>query len=123
HTSHQPASKSEISTNHVSVAQPELVRSYGRYLWLDPGDAAVRRHSIKVITDVVKRYDIDGVHIDDYFYPYKERDSATKEIIDFPDSITWKRYESGGGTMSRDDWRRSNVDTFVRDLYRDIKAT
>jgi len=120
---HHPAAKSEISTNHVSVAQPELVRSYGRYLWLDPGDAAVRRHSIKVITDVVKRYDIDGVHIDDYFYPYKERDSATKEIIDFPDSITWKRYESGGGTMSRDDWRRSNVDTFVRDLYRDIKAT
>ena len=119
---HHPAAKSELSTNHVSVAKPHLVRSYGRYLWLDPGDSAVRRHSIKVITDVVKRYDIDGVHIDDYFYPYKERDS-TGAIIDFPDSVTWARYGKSGGTLSRDDWRRSNVDTFVRDLYRDIKAT
>ena len=119
---HHPSATSEVSTNHVSVAKPDLVRSYGKYLWLDPGDIAVRRHSIKVITDVVKRYDIDGVHIDDYFYPYKERDS-TGALIDFPDSVTWKRYQSGGGTMARDDWRRSNVDTFVRDLYAEIKAT
>ena len=63
--SHHPAAKSEPSTNHLSLARPQLVRAYGRYLWLDPGDTAVRRHSIKVITDVVKRYDIDGVHIDD----------------------------------------------------------
>jgi len=119
---HHPAGKSEISTNHVSVARPEIVRSYGHYLWLDPGDTAVRRHSIRVITDVVKRYDIDGVHIDDYFYPYKERDSSGK-LIEFPDSVTWKRYQNSGGTMSRDDWRRNNVDTFVRELYAEIKST
>ena len=69
--SHHPAGKSEISTNHVSVTRPQLVRSYGRYLWLDPGDSAVRRHSTRVFLDVVKRYDIDGIHIDDYFYPSK----------------------------------------------------
>lgn len=119
---HHPAANSELSTNHLSVAHPELVRSYGRYLWLDPGDTAVRRHSIKVITDVVKRYDIDGVHIDDYFYPYKERDSSGK-VIDFPDSVTWARYQRSGGTLLRDDWRRSNVDQLVRDLYTEIKST
>jgi uncharacterized lipoprotein YddW (UPF0748 family) len=119
--SRHPAGKSEISTNHVSVAKPGLVRSYGRYLWLDPGDSAVRRHSTQVFLDVVKRYDIDGIHIDDYFYPYKERDSAGT-IIDFPDSVTWKRYVASGGTLSRDDWRRSNVDVFIRDLYKRVKA-
>ena len=119
--SRHPSAKSELSANHVSETHPELVRTYGRYLWLDPGDSAVRRHSIQVITDVVKRYDIDGVHIDDYFYPYKERDSAGT-ILDFPDSVTWQRYADGGGTLSRDDWRRSNVDRLVRDLYRGIKA-
>jgi uncharacterized lipoprotein YddW (UPF0748 family) len=117
-----PAAKSEVSANHLSVQRPEIVRSYGKYLWLDPGDTAVRAHSIRVLTDVVKRYDIDGVHIDDYFYPYKERDSAGK-IIDFPDSVTWTRYVDSGGEMSRDNWRRNNVDVFVRDLYKEIKKT
>jgi uncharacterized lipoprotein YddW (UPF0748 family) len=118
--SHHPAGTSEISRNHVSVTQPQLVRSYGRYLWLDPGDSAVRRHSIQVLLDVVKRYDVDGIHIDDYFYPYKERDSAGT-IIDFPDSITWNRYVASGGKLARDDWRRSNVDVFVHDMYRETK--
>ena len=118
--SHHPAGTSEISTNHVSVKNPRLVRSYGRYLWLDPGDAEVRNHSIQVMLDVVKRYDVDGIHIDDYFYPYKERDSAGM-IIDFPDSVTWNRYVASGGTLARNDWRRSNVDVFVRDMYRETK--
>jgi uncharacterized lipoprotein YddW (UPF0748 family) len=120
--SRHPSAKSEISANHVSVLNPGMVRTYGRHLWLDPGDPAVRRRSIQVITDVVKRYDIDGVHIDDYFYPYKERDSAGA-LIDFPDSATWKRYVASGGKLSRDDWRRSNVDMLVRDLYSAIKKT
>lgn len=120
--SRHSSAKSEISANHISAMRPEIVRNYGRSMWLDPGDTAVRRHSIKVITDVVKRYDIDGVHIDDYFYPYKERDSSGK-VLDFPDSLTWNRYVAAGGKLSRDDWRRSNVDTFVRDLYKSIKST
>ena len=120
--SHHPAGKSEISANHISSTHPEIVRNYGKYMWLDPGDTAVRRHSIQVITDVVKRYDIDGVHIDDYFYPYKESDSSGR-VLDFPDSVTWMRYVDSGGTMSRDDWRRSNVDILVRDLYKSIRKT
>jgi uncharacterized lipoprotein YddW (UPF0748 family) len=120
--SRHPSAKSETSADHVSNTRPEIVRSYGKHLWLDPGDTAVRRQSIKVITDVVKRYDIDGVHIDDYFYPYKERDSSGA-VIEFPDSVTWRRYTASGGNLERDDWRRSNVDSLVRNLYKSIKAT
>ncbi|MEO5588976.1 MAG: family 10 glycosylhydrolase [Gemmatimonadaceae bacterium] len=120
--SRHPSAKSPISANHISRTNPGIVRTYGKHLWLDPGDSAVRRLSVRVIRDVVNRYDIDGVHIDDYFYPYKERDAAGV-LISFPDDVTWKRYVASGGKLGRDDWRRSNVDTFVRDLYKSIKAT
>jgi uncharacterized lipoprotein YddW (UPF0748 family) len=70
----------------------------------------------------VKRYDIDGVHIDDYFYPYVERD-ARKQAIEFPDDSSFRRYLRGGGRLSRDDWRRENVNGFVERLYRSIKQT
>src|SRR5437773_2770134 len=103
-----PSAKSPVSPTHISVTHPELVRKYGQYLWMDPGEPAVREHTIGVIVDVVKRYDIDGVHIDDYFYPYAEFDSAGKKI-DFPDSASYARYRAGGGTLERDDWRRENV--------------
>jgi uncharacterized lipoprotein YddW (UPF0748 family) len=70
--------------------------------------------------DVVKRYDIDGVHFDDYFYPYKEKDESGKPL-DFPDDASWKRY-GASGKLSRDDWRRENVNAFIERLYRSIKA-
>ena len=119
--SRHPSARSEISQDHLQNLRPGLVRTYGRHLWLDPGDTDVRRHSVRVIADVVKRYDVDGIHFDDYFYPYKERDSAGA-IIDFPDSVTWTAYVRGGGKLSRDDWRRNNVDTFVREVQRAVRA-
>jgi uncharacterized lipoprotein YddW (UPF0748 family) len=120
--SRHPSARSELSQDHLNNRRPSLVRKYGRHLWLDPGDSAVRRHSVRVIADVVKRYDVDGIHFDDYFYPYKERDSAN-QIIDFPDSVTYAAYVKSGGRLERDDWRRNNVDTFVREVYRSVKAT
>jgi uncharacterized lipoprotein YddW (UPF0748 family) len=89
---------------------------------MDPGDPRVRRHSLQVIADVVRRYDIDGVHIDDYFYPYREQDTSTGAEIPFPDDATYAAYRRSGGTLERDDWRRDNVDQFVRDMYRTVKA-
>ena len=65
----QPSAKSPVSANHISRTRPQLVSQYGKYLWLDPGEKAVQDHSLNVVMDVVKRYDIDGVHFDDYFYP------------------------------------------------------
>ncbi|MGQ0712118.1 MAG: glycoside hydrolase family 10 protein [Gemmatimonadaceae bacterium] len=117
-----PTATSEIAATHVAKRRPTLVLSYGRHLWLDPGLPEARAYSIRVIADVVRRYDIDGVQIDDYFYPYRERDSSGA-LLDFPDSLSWARYVGTGGALGRDDWRRSNVDVFVRDLYRAIKRT
>lgn len=106
--------------NHLSKSRPELVRQYGRSLWLDPSERAVRDHSIEVITDVVRRYDIDGVHIDDYFYPYKEKSPAGR-ILDFPDEANWERYRSSGGRLTRSAWRRDQVNRFVERLYKAVK--
>lgn len=117
-----PTATSEPVATHIARRQPELVLTYGRHLWLDPGLPAARSYSIRVISDVVRRYDIDGVQIDDYFYPYRERDSSGT-LLEFPDSVSWARYVAGGGALSRDDWRRANVDAFVRDLYRAIRRT
>ncbi|SOD04097.1 Glycosyl hydrolase-like 10, partial [bacterium JGI 053] len=64
-------------------------------------------------------YDVDGIHIDDYFYPYPEKDSAGA-TIDFPDEPSWTRYRAGGGRLARDDWRRENVNTLVRRLDHEI---
>jgi uncharacterized lipoprotein YddW (UPF0748 family) len=113
-------SKSPIATNHISKTRPDLVRKYGDYLWLDPGERDVQDHSLKVVMDVVKRYDVDGVHFDDYFYPYPEKDKSGEEQ-DFPDWQSRKRY-GAGGTLSRDDWRRENVNTFVQRAYESVKA-
>ena len=111
---------SPIAPSHISKTKPQLVRSYGKYLWLDPGEPEVRDHSLRVVMDVVKRYDVDGVHFDDYFYPYKEKNSAGSEI-DFPDDASWKKSGAASG-LARDDWRRRNVDVFMEQVYRAIKA-
>jgi uncharacterized lipoprotein YddW (UPF0748 family) len=106
---------SPVASSHISKTQPSLVKAYGKHLWLDPGEAAVREHSLKVILDVVRRYDVDGVHLDDYFYPYPERN------LDFPDAASWNKYRASGGRMDRADWRRENVNRFIQELYRRVK--
>ena len=111
----------QITRDHISRTRPGLVVSYGKQMWLDPGQRETHEHSLKVILDVVRRYDIDGVHLDDYFYPYPER-SADKKIMDFPDGGSWQRYQAGGGTLARDDWRRDNVNRFVRRLNDAVHA-
>ncbi len=112
--------KSPAAANHVSKTHPQLVRQYGKYLWLDPGEKQVQDYSVSVVMDVVKRYDIDGVHFDDYFYPYIEKDASGKDI-DFPDASSWQRF--GAKTkLTRDDWRRENVNVFIQRVYKSIKA-
>jgi len=117
---HHPADTSRIAASHIARRRPDLVRKYGPYLWLDPGSAEVRRYTVDVIRDIVRRYDIDGLHIDDYFYPYRERGRRGREIP-FPDDATWRAYRRGGGKLSRDDWRRRNVDLLVEQLYEAVK--
>lgn len=114
-----PAGKT-IADDHVSKTKPGIVRQYGRYMWLDPTEPEAKKHSLNVILDVVRRYDIDGVHFDDYFYPYAEKDEAGKDIA-FPDTANWEKYKASGGKLSRGDWRRSHVNDFIASVGREIK--
>jgi uncharacterized lipoprotein YddW (UPF0748 family) len=118
---YHPTATGPVSPGHVSQMHPELVRQYGEQLWLDPGEPEAVAHSIGVILDVVRRYDIDGVHMDDYFYPYPVADEQGTDVP-FPDSSSWNGAQLTDQTISRSDWRRSNVDGFVESLYSSIKA-
>lgn len=112
-----PSYNGPAAANHVSRIHPEWVKPFGEYQWLDPGEPGARDYSIRVILDVVRRYDIDGVHIDDYFYPYP------KKGIEFPDDPSFAQYTRSGGRLSRGDWRRANLNAFIERLYRGIKYT
>ena len=104
--------KSAPHTTHVTQRAPQLTLTYGSYQWMDPGHPTARKWTLAVIQDVVRRYDVDGVHIDDYFYPYPEQGAP------FPDDATWRSYRAEGGQLTRADWRRQNIDDFVERMYR-----
>jgi uncharacterized lipoprotein YddW (UPF0748 family) len=107
-------SKSSISPTHVTKLHPEWFVVYGDKKYFNPGLPEVREHTIRVIKDIVARYDVDAIHMDDYFYPYR---IAGKE---FPDQKTFEQF---GGKLNKDDWRRSNCDSIIVQLYRTIRAT
>jgi uncharacterized lipoprotein YddW (UPF0748 family) len=105
-----------FAKTHVSRTHPEWVRRHGSLLWIDPGEPAAREYVVSVVMDVVRRYAIDGVHIDDYFYPY-----PTKGVSSFADNSSWQRHGARSG-MEQGDWRRDNINQFVSTLYKEIKA-
>lgn len=94
---------------HIAVTNPEDVHPYGANLWMDPGSDAVQKKLVDVCNDLLDRYDLDGLHFDDYFYPYPNG-------ADFPDEATWQKYKAGGGELSRADWRRDNVNRAVQSV-------
>jgi uncharacterized lipoprotein YddW (UPF0748 family) len=97
---------------------------------MDPGEDAAVKQTLDVVLDVVRRYDIDGVHIDDYFYPYPVEATGAegaalegktaKAELDFPDEPSWQRYVAGGGRLDRASWRRQNVNRLIEALYEGI---
>jgi uncharacterized lipoprotein YddW (UPF0748 family) len=97
------------ASNHVTKKLPGATRTYGNLLWMDPGAPEVRAHILEVVRDILRRYDVDGIHFDDYFYPYPVSGQT------FDDSKTYAAYTTAGGTLGKDDWRRSNVDALVRE--------
>jgi Uncharacterized protein conserved in bacteria len=127
-----PVFVGKAAPSHVTRKHPEWIRKYGSQTWIDPGDPAARKHVLDAMLDVVKRYDIDGVHLDDYFYPYRESRTVIRRVhrrrvrvhvdIQFPDDRTWKKYGKTQGFTDRAEWRRANIDDFVRSLYRGVKA-
>lgn len=97
---------SNTSAQHISRIRPEWFFTYGPKKYFNPGLPEVRDYIVQVIMDVVRNYDIDGVHFDDYFYPYPEKG---KQI---PDSAAFVQY--GGSFSSIEDWRRNNVDLLIK---------
>lgn len=115
--------KYEFAANHIVKANPELAHEYGGMWWMDPAEPAARQRSLDVFLDVVRRYDVDGIHIDDYFYPYPVADKEHKgQELEFPDDAEWNRYQKSGGTLSRADWRRDAINKMIHDIYVGTKA-
>jgi uncharacterized lipoprotein YddW (UPF0748 family) len=114
------SAKSELAPTNFAKIHPEAVKTYGDLLWMDPGEPAATRQTLAVIRDVVRRYDVDGIHIDDYFYPYPIKAPGAgpddPANLDFPDGPSWQRYITGGGKLSRADWRRQNVNRLIEGI-------
>ena len=106
------------SESMVRKMPNETVKLRNGTYWFDPANTKTQDHVSEVIKDLVKRYDLDGIHLDDYFYPYKEYNSGR----DFPDDSSWNAYLKQGGTLPKADWRRANVNQFVKRIYDEIKA-
>ncbi|MBM3439488.1 MAG: hypothetical protein FJX94_01335 [Bacteroidetes bacterium] len=103
-----------IGPAHITHIHPEWFVTYGDKKYFDPGNKEAQNFVVEVIRDVVSRYNVDAIHFDDYFYPYRIPGK------DFPDSSSFAEY---GKNMKRDDWRRSNVDSIIYKLYQTIRTT
>jgi uncharacterized lipoprotein YddW (UPF0748 family) len=98
---------------HPARVHPEWIVAYGGKLYYNPGIPEVRKFTTDAIMDAVRRYDIDAVHFDDYFYPYPVAGQT------FDDAATYARY---GGGLSLADWRRKNIDALISGLSADIRS-
>jgi len=101
-----------IAPDHITKTHPEWFLTYGSTRYFDPANSKAQEFVVNVVTDIVRRYDVDAIHMDDYFYPYR---IAGKE---FPDAISYAR---SGTELNKDDWRRANVDTIILHLNNAIK--
>lgn len=102
--------------DHITRTLEQHAHPWGSTIWMDPGAAEVRAHVVAVARDIVSRYGVDGLHFDDYFYPYPDGSRV------FPDDATYAAYLEGGGTLSRADWRRDNVNALVREVSAAVAA-
>lgn len=110
------------SKGHIKFKHPEWIRKWGSQLWLDPGAEGVDAYVTEIICDLARRYDVDGIHLDDYFYPYPPTNSGTVQNVQFDDATSWKTYLRSGGTLSRTDWRRENVNRLIRRIGSTIRS-
>lgn len=105
---------SSFAQNHVLNAHPEWCVKYGKKYLLNPGIPDVRNHVTDVIREIVSRYNVDGIHFDDYFYPYPENG------VPFDDFNTYNQYPNGAANL--EDWRRTNVDILIAQVAQTIKS-
>ncbi len=108
-----------LAPSHVAHELRQSLHRVGSSLWMDPGDPAVREHVVEVARDLVRRYEIAGLIIDDYFYPYPGNGYTRGS---FPDQATYAGYVARGGKLPLDSWRRANVNELVHDLHAAVKS-
>jgi|WetSurMetagenome_2_1015567.scaffolds.fasta_scaffold62706_2 uncharacterized lipoprotein YddW (UPF0748 family) len=105
-----------VSPDHITKRHPEWFVTYGKTVYFNPGLQETRNYVASVVSDIVRRYDIDAVHMDDYFYPYR----IAK--VEFPDDNTFKAYPNGFRPDQKDDWRRNNVDLIIKQIDDSIRV-
>jgi len=109
-----------LAPNHVARRYAKHAHRVGNVLMMDPGATAVQEHIVAVVKDLLGRYDLAGIHFDDYFYPYPD---SKGRLPKFPDDATYAAYRAGGGNLPREEWRRQNVNTLIRKVHHAVKAT
>ena len=105
-----------VAANHISKLHPGWFITYGKTVYFDPGLPETRDYVAAVVSDVVRRYDIDAIHMDDYFYPYRIAN------VKFPDDSTFARYPRRFNSEQLEDWRRDNVNLIIKQLSDSIKS-
>lgn len=104
-----------LSPMHPYNKNPEKFISYGGQLFFDPGYPENIKYICKIVKDIVDRYDVDAIHMDDYFYPYP----VHGEYLN--DDISFARYGRGYG--ERGDWRRDNVNMLIKEVHETIRSS
>ncbi len=105
----------QLSTQHPHYRNPEMFFTYGEQMFFDPGLPQSRKYICRIVEDIVKRYDVDAIHMDDYFYPYPVPG------LSIPDDQSFATY--GRGFSNRADWRRDNVNILIKEIHETVRAT
>ena len=113
------AGNTRFADSHIYHKHPEWFVTYNKQILFDPGLPESRQFICRVVRDIVGRYDVDAIHMDDYFYPYPAAG------MPFPDDNSFRKYglRKGYSEAQRNDWRRENVNTLIRELKRTILLT
>ncbi|GIO31923.1 MULTISPECIES: family 10 glycosylhydrolase [Paenibacillus] len=105
-----------LAANHPARVHPDWVVKNGGKMYFNPAIPEAQQYIINGVKEIVQKYDVDGIHMDDYFYPYPGSEP-------FDDAKQYNDYKAGGGTKSLGDWRRDNVNDIVEGLNATIKST
>lgn len=104
-----------VAGNHPTKLYPDRFIEYDGQLYFDPGFPENRAYICRIVKDILERYDVDAIHMDDYFYPYPSPGKAIRDDVSFA--------QYGTGYANREDWRRNNVNQLIKEMHETIRAT
>lgn len=104
-----------VAGNHPTKLYPDRFIEYDGQLYFDPGFPENRAYICRIVKDILERYDVDAIHMDDYFYPYPSPGKAIRDDVSFA--------QYGTGYANREDWRRNNVNQLIKEMHETIHAT